>query len=162
MLLRHIDMTLRPLGEGYVVALAEEYDYPGPWEDDRNIQTNGDFAAQVNCITDTGDLGLRIELHDSAPATDTSRPWHYGPEDVVLSAEGDDCLTLAVPCQGDLDERWPQDEPPLTLPPHAADKPRWFRVRLYGRAGSNEYGIGDRGENHLLQIWPEPEEPHDG
>ncbi|MFF3127438.1 hypothetical protein ACFVRD_35255 [Streptomyces sp. NPDC057908] len=154
MLLRHINMTLRPLGEGYVVSLAEEYDYPGPWEDDRSIQTNGTSAAQVNCVTDTGDLALRIELHDTPPETDTSRAWQYGPEDVVLCAE-DGCLTLAVPCQGDLSEWWPDDEPPLALPPKTAGGS--LRVRLYGRADSSEYGIGDRGETHLLQLWPDPE-----
>jgi hypothetical protein len=106
---------------------------PGPWEDD---------------------IALRIELHDSPPATDTSRPWQYGPEDVVLHT-ADDHLTLAIPCQGDLSERWPDDEPPLTLPPKTADKP--LRMRLYGRADSNEHGIGDRGESHLLQLWPDPE-----
>jgi hypothetical protein len=154
MLLRRIDMSLRPLGEGYVVALAEEYDYPGPWNDDRSIQANGVSAAQVNCVTDTGNLTLRIELHDSPPEIDTSRPWQYGPEDVVLHPE-DDHLTLAVPCQGDLSEWWPDNEPPLPLPPRTADKP--LRVRLYGRADSNEYGIGDRGDIHLLQLWPDPE-----
>lgn len=153
MLLRHTDVTLRPLGEGYVIALSEEYDYPGPWQDDRSIQSNGECAAQVSCVTDTGDLALRIELHDQEPDPDISRTWQFGPEDTVLRAETE-YLMLVIPCQGDLSEQWIDDEPPLALPSGPAGGPRAFQVRLYSRADSNEPGIGDRGEHHLIQLWP--------
>jgi hypothetical protein len=85
MLLADTDVTVRPLSEGYVVALSEEYEYPSAWHDDRSIQANGDCAARASCVTDTDDLALRIELHDHTPGQDTSHAWQFDPEDVVLS-----------------------------------------------------------------------------
>lgn len=158
MLLRRTAVTVRPLGEGYLVALSDEYDYPGEWQDDRSIQATGECAAQISCVTDTGDLDLRMELHDHAPGPDTSRAWHYGPEDVALKAEAEN-LVLVIPCQGDLSEQ--SVELPLAAPSGADDHAGRFHVRLYGRADSNEPGIGDRGERHLIQLWPATEQPPD-
>ncbi|RAG81053.1 hypothetical protein DN069_34810 [Streptacidiphilus pinicola] len=145
-------MTLRPLGEGYVITLGDAYDYPGEWQhDDRSVQVNGESAVQVSCVTDTGDLALRIEFHDQASGPDDSRAWQFGPEDALLQAASENLL-LVIPCQGDLSEQ--PTEPPLALPTASPGKPCRFHIRLYGRADSTEFGVGARGEHHLIQLWP--------
>ncbi|GAA3114703.1 hypothetical protein GCM10017687_29780 [Streptomyces echinatus] len=34
-----------------------------------------------------------------------------------------------------------------------------MRMRLYCRTATPEFGVGGRGERHLIQLWATPEEP---
>jgi len=49
---------------------------------------------------------------------------------------------------------WPGDEPVLQVPVTAPPPALGTRMRLYRRVDHYEPGLGDRGERHLVQLWP--------
>ncbi|MEW2297530.1 hypothetical protein ABZ719_33320 [Streptomyces sp. NPDC006743] len=142
------------LGEsGYLIGFTEHDDFPGEMPYGWRCGPAGPSSAVVLTTTDTGPLHLTIQIHDSRPAPEADGAWEPA-EEISLQAETGR-IHLAVLDPGDVTDAWPQQEPALQLP-SPPEQERWMRMRLYCHADDPEPGIGDHGERHLIQLWPEP------
>ncbi|MFG3207853.1 hypothetical protein [Streptomyces sp. NPDC048192] len=142
------------LGEdGYIVGFAEHDGYPAEMPYGWRCGPVDPSSAVILTTTDTGPLQMTVQVHDSQPAPETADRWEPAEEISLLSHGGSLHLELLDP--GEVSEAWPEDEPALSMSASpGADK--WVRMRLYCHADDYEPGIGDRGERHLIQLWPAP------
>lgn len=110
-----------------------------------------DANAVVLTTTDTGPNQMTIQVHDPA-GPETGGDWEPAEETACAPT----CPLHHGHWRGDIMDAWPDEEPPLELPP-APDGGDWVRMRLYCHADDPEPGIGDHGERHLIQLWPAPQ-----
>ncbi|MFE4970389.1 hypothetical protein [Streptomyces sp. NPDC056660] len=156
MLVRASSFTVE-LGEnGYLIGFTDDYEYPAEMPFGWRCGPATDANAVVLTTTDTGPLRMTIQVHDAPPAPETGGGWEPV-EEISLRADLP-ALHLATLEPGDVMDAWPDEEPPLHLPP-APDGGDCVRMRLYCHADDPEPGIGDRGERHLVQLWPAPQTP---
>ncbi|MER7181544.1 hypothetical protein ABT404_19015 [Streptomyces hyaluromycini] len=156
MLVRASSFTVE-LGEnGYLIGFNDDYGYPAEMPFGRRCGPATAANAVVLTTTDTGPLQMTIQVHDAPPAPETGGEWESA-EEISLRADLP-ALHLATLESGDIMDAWPDEEPPLHLPP-ALDGGDWVRMRLYCHADDPEPGIGDHGERHLVQLWPAPQTP---
>lgn len=153
MLMHETQFTV-DLGEsGYLIGFIEHDDYPDEMPYGWRCGPAGSSSAVVLTTTDTGPLRLTVQVHDSPPAPETGDAWEPA-EEVSLRAETGR-IHLATLDPGEVMDAWPEEEPPLRLV-CSPDQEPWARLRLYCHADDPEPGIGDHGERHLIQLWPEP------
>ncbi|MGW2964408.1 hypothetical protein ACWDGI_38925 [Streptomyces sp. NPDC001220] len=156
MLVRASSFTVE-LGEnGYLIGFTDDYEYPAEMPFGWRCGPATDANAVVLTTTDTGPLQITIQIHDAPPAPETGGEWEPA-EELSLHAYLSD-LHLATLESGDITDAWPDEKPPLQLPP-APDGGDWVRMRLYCHTDDPEPGIGDHGEHHLVQLWPAPPTP---
>ncbi|MFB8183548.1 hypothetical protein ACFC8N_47920 [Streptomyces sp. NPDC055966] len=153
MLLREVTFTV-DLGEnGYLIGFDDDYDIPRQMPFGWRCGPATEYLAVVLPTTDTGPLQMTVQVHDASPGPETGDGWETA-EEMSLPAEAP-TLCLATIGQGDFWDAWPEDEPPLEIPP-PADGGDWVRMRLYCHADDPTPGIGDHGERHLVQLWHAP------
>ncbi|MGW7261500.1 hypothetical protein [Streptomyces sp. NPDC054834] len=156
MLLREVTFTV-DLGEhGYLIGFDDDYQFPPEMPFGWRCGPAGEAIAVVLPTTDTGPLQMTVQVHDNAPAPEADDRWQPA-EEMSLRADIP-TLCLATIGQGDFWDAWPENEPPLQMPPPAASGD-WVRMRLYCHADDPEPGIGDHGEHHLIQLWHAPATP---
>jgi hypothetical protein len=156
MLVRSCSFTV-DLGEnGYLVGFIDDYEYPREMPFGWRCGPATDAGAVVLTTTDTGPLQLTVQVHNAPPAPETGAEWEPA-EEISLRADLP-TLRLATLEQGDILDAWPDEEPPLHLPP-SPDGTDWVRMRLYCHTDDPEPGIGDHGERHLVQLWRAPDTP---
>ncbi|UXY25025.1 hypothetical protein N8I84_42115 (plasmid) [Streptomyces cynarae] len=156
MLVREATFTVN-LGEnGYLIGFDDDYDWPKEMPFGWRCGPATDTNAVVLPTTDTGSMEMTIQVHDVPPAPEVGGDWESA-EEISLRA-GFPVLCLAVIRQSDFWDAWPDQEPPLEIPP-SANGEEWVRMRLYCHADNSEPGIGDRGERHLVQLWRAPQAP---
>lgn len=156
MLVRESSFTV-DLGEnGYLIGFTDDYAYPPEMPFGWRCGPATDANAVVLTTTDTGPLQMTIQVHDTPPAPQTSGEWEPV-EEISLRADIP-TLHLATLEQGDILDAWPEEQPPLEVPP-SPDGYDWVRMRLYCHADDPEPGIGDHGEHHLIHLWRAPEMP---
>ncbi|MER6548343.1 hypothetical protein [Streptomyces sp. NPDC001250] len=154
MLLREVTFTV-DLGEhGYLIGFDDDYDFPQEMPFGWRCGPASEAIAIVLPITDTGPLQMTVQVHDSLPDPEAGNYWDPA-EEMSLLAETP-ALCLATIGQGDFWDAWPEEEPPLEMPPSADGGDR-VRMRLYCHADDPNPGIGDRGERHLIQLWHAPD-----
>ncbi|MEV6056866.1 hypothetical protein [Streptomyces sp. NPDC052107] len=74
---------------------------------------------------------MAVQVHDAPPGPEADGGWEP-PEEMSLLADVP-ALCLATIGQGDFWDAWPEEEPPLDVPP-AAEGGDWIRLRLYCHA----------------------------
>ncbi|MFG3023718.1 hypothetical protein ACGFZQ_35165 [Streptomyces sp. NPDC048254] len=114
------------LGEnGYLIGFTDDYEYPAEMPFGWRCGPVTDANAVVLTTTDTGPLRMTIQVHDAPPAPETGGGWEPVEE---ISLRGDlPALHLATLESGDVMDAWPDEEPPLHLPP-APDGGDWVRA----------------------------------
>ncbi|GAA1042338.1 hypothetical protein GCM10009566_43650 [Streptomyces murinus] len=154
MLIRETTFTVEVGEHGYFIGFDDDYDFPSEMPFGWRCGSATPANAVVLPTTDTGTLQMTVQLHDSPPDTEPGDGWEPAEEMSLLA----DTPTLHVATigQGDFWDAWPEEEPPLDA---FADGDDWVRMRLYCRVDDFEPGIGDRGERHLIQLWPAPQTP---
>ncbi|WP_331743196.1 hypothetical protein OG762_47300 (plasmid) [Streptomyces sp. NBC_01136] len=168
MLVRATSFTV-DLGEGgYLIGFTDDYEYPGEMPFGWRCGPAGEAGAVVLTTTDTGPLQMTVQVHDAPPGPERGYDWEPA-EEISLRADIS-TLRLATLEQGDILDAWPDEEPPLHIPPFpdGSDGSDGFdgfdgfdgvRMRLYCHAADPEPGIGDHGERHLVQLWRAPDMP---
>ncbi|MGW2651642.1 hypothetical protein ACWC2T_43925 [Streptomyces sp. NPDC001393] len=153
-MLVHESVFTVDLGEdGYIVGFAEHDGYPAQMPYGWRCGPVDASSAVVLTTTDTGPLQVTIQVHDSEPGPETPNRWEPAEEMSLFSDGGPVHLERLDP--GDVLASWPEDEPVIHMPA-SPDAEQWVRMRLYCHAEDYEPGIGDRGERHLIQLWPAP------
>ncbi|MCZ0998449.1 MULTISPECIES: hypothetical protein [Streptomyces] len=156
-MLVHASSFTVDLGEnGYLIGFTDDYEYPREMPFGWRCGPATDAGAVVLTTTDTGPLQLTVQVHNAPPAPETGAEWEPA-EEISLCADLP-TLCLATLEQGDILDAWPEEEPPLHLPP-SPDGTDWVRMRLYCHTDDPEPGIGDHGERHLVQLWRAPRTP---
>ncbi|MEV5719085.1 hypothetical protein AB0L41_34800 [Amycolatopsis mediterranei] len=154
MLLRQVTFTVHLQESGYLLAVDDEsHGYPAAMPYGWRCGPATPSSAVILATTDTGPVTLILRLHDTPPPPDNSTQWEPV-EELSLRPEGY-AVRVLVLGSGDVSERWPVHEAPLQAPEDAP----WVRLRLHCRAEHSEPGLGDRGERHLVQLWPAPPTP---
>ncbi|WP_067136810.1 hypothetical protein [Streptomyces yokosukanensis] len=153
-MLMHEAVFTVDLGEdGYIIGFAEHDGYPAQMPYGWRCGPVDDSSIVVMTTTDTGPLQMRVQVHDSRPEPETGNQWEPAEEVSLLCDDAPVHLELLDP--GDVTDTWPENEPAIRMPA-SPGTPQWVRMRMYCHADDYEPGIGDRGERHLIQLWPAP------
>ncbi|AOR29770.1 hypothetical protein BFF78_00490 [Streptomyces fodineus] len=153
MLLREVTFTVDVGEHGYLIGFDDDYDFPSEMPFGWRCGPLTAATAVVLPTTDTGPLQMTVQVHDTPPGPETDGGWEPA-EEMSLRADAP-AFCLATIGQGDFWDAWPEEEPPLDVPPTAEDGDS-VRMRLYCHADDPDPGIGDHGERHLIQLWRAP------
>ncbi|GAA2321766.1 hypothetical protein Scani_00570 [Streptomyces caniferus] len=156
MLVREASFTFEVGESGYLIGFTEHDDYPDEMPYGWHCGPAGKSSAIVLTATDTGPVRIALQVHDSPPAPETDPDWDPAEELSLQTTTSP--VQLSTLDAGDILDAWPADQPPLHITA-APDSGAWVRLRLHCHTDNREPGLGDRGERHLLQLWPAPQSP---